>query len=177
MTPNTFGPGESIDVGWLGAWPDGNAYGRQQDAWHATGESVFEDFGEAVTCSGHELATSLTINAADEPPGDGVVLFSRCNVAEGKSFDDAIAAHRSVSSSSANNAGMSSWLFFPGSGSAEQGSASTYWLVLGFENYTKLGSAWENYTNGGGYQRVLAALDGVTECGATTTWNARRVSN
>ena len=98
-------------------------------------------------------------------------------MAEGKSFDDAIAAHRSVSSRTGKKSGANSWLFFPGSGSAEEGSASTYWLVLGFDNYTALGSAWEMYTNGGGYQKVMATMGGITECGSTTTWNARRVSN
>jgi hypothetical protein len=177
MTPNTFGPGESIDVGWLGAWPDGNAYGRQQDAWAATGQRVFQDFNGVVTCNAHEMATSLPINAPDEPPGDGVVLFSKCNVAEGKTFNDAIAAHRSISARMGKGSGANSWLFFPGSGSAQEGSASTYWLVLGFDNYTELGSAWEMYTNGGGYQQALDTLGGVTDCSGTTTWNARLVSN
>jgi len=177
LTPSTFGPGESIDVGWLGGWPDGNAYGRQQDAWLATGQSVFESFMDVVTCDSHAMATSLPINAPEEPPGNGVILFSQCSVAEGKNFNDAIGAHQAVATKIGKQNSANSWLFFPGSGSAQDGSADTYWLVLGFDNYTELGSAWEMYTNGGGYQQVMDTMGGVTDCGSTTTWNARRVSN
>jgi len=177
MTPDTFGPGNTTDVGWLGTWPDGNAYGAQQDAWMATGRKEFQGFMDAVTCDTHEMATSLPISAPEEPPENGVVMFSRCELDDDSDFDDAIAAHRAVAESMGGESGANSWLFFPGSGSTDQGSDDVYWLVLGFDNYTELGAAMENYTNGGGYEKVMDILDDVTECSGTTTWVARRATN
>ena len=177
MTPDTYGPDNTTEVAWLGSWPDGNAWGKSQDAWRDSGEKVAEGFFEAIDCDAHLAATSLAISAPEEPPEDGVVMFSRCEVAEGKTFDDAIAAHRATAGAVGEKSGANSWLFFPGSGSAEEGSASFYWLVLGFDSYTELGAAWEMYTNGGGYQQVMQAMSGVTDCGATTTWHARRATD
>lgn len=177
MTPEFFGPENTIDVGWLGTWPDGNAWGKQQDAFDATGGKVMGGFMDAVTCSAHEMATSLGINSPEEPPENGVVLFSRCTVAEGKTPEDAVAAHRQVAAKMGGTTGANSWLFFPGSGSSSDGSGYQYWQVLGFDNHAELGAAWENYTNAGGWKTVDATLAGITSCGDTTTWRARRATN
>lgn len=177
LTPEFFGPENTADIGWLGSWPDGNAWGKHQDAFDATGGKVMDGFMKAVTCNAHEMATSLGINAPKEPPKNGVVLFSQCTVAEGKSVEDAVAAHRQLAASMAGKAGPNSWLFFPGSGSPSQGAAYQYWRVLGFDNHAALGASWEGYTNGGGWKAVNAALSGATNCGSTTTWRARLVTN
>ena len=153
LTPQTWGPGNTTDVAWLGSWPDGNAMGRQQDAWYSTGQKTFAGFMDVVTCSAHEMATSLPISASEEQPGDGVVLFSRCEVDDDSSLDKAIAAHRNLAAKLGGKHGGQSWLFFPGSGSADEGGGD-YWLVLYFANNTALGAAWEHYTNGGGRPRL-----------------------
>lgn len=177
MTPVFYGPESTIDVGWLGVWPDGNAWGKFQDDFEASAGKVFAGFMGVVTCNSHEMATSLGINAPKEPPKDGLVLFSRCTVADGKTPEDAVAAHRQVSAKMAGKTGANSWLFFPGSGSSQAGSAYQYWQVLGFDNHSELGAAWETYTNGGGWKTAYETLSGATSCGDTTTWRARRVTN
>ena len=176
MTPVFYGPENTIDVAWLGVWPDGNAWGKFQDAFDASAGKVLDGFMEVVTCNAHEMATSLAINAPEEPPQDGMVLFSRCTVAEGKTPDEAVGAHRQLSAKMGGKTGANSWLFFPGSGSSQQGSAYQYWQVLGFDNHTELGAAWEMYTNGGGWKTATSTLSEATRCGDTTTWRARRVT-
>lgn len=177
MTPEFYGPENTIEVGWLGSWPDGNAWGKHADAFDATGGKVMDGFMDVVTCHAHEMATALKINAPEEPPESGLVVFSRCTVAEGKTPEDVIAAHRQVSAKMAGESGANSWLFFPGGGSSSEESAYQYWLVLGFDNHAELGAAWENYTNGGGWKTVNATLTGITSCGDSTTWTARRATN
>lgn len=177
LTPQFFGPQNTIEVAWLGVWPDGNAWGKHQDAFAASGGKVFAGFMDVVSCNAHEMATSLGINPPQEPPQGGVVLFSQCTVAEGKTVEDAVAAHRQVAAKMSGKSGANSWLFFPGSGTASQGDGLQYWQVLGFENNAALGAAWENYTNGGGWKTVTTMLAAATSCGDTTTWSARRVTN
>jgi hypothetical protein len=177
LTPMYFDPSVNMDVAWLGGWQDGADYGKYQDAWHNEGQEVFQGFMKVVDCDGHQMATSLTLNAQDAPPKDGLVMFSRCEVAEGKTVMDAVNAHQGLTDSykGSNGPTVNSWLFFPGAGSGPDVSLD-YWTVLGFPTYADFGAAWEGYTNGGGWEKFMTALGGTTQCAAGTGFNARHVS-
>ncbi len=93
LTPQ-FHSGLDFDVGWLGAWPDGKAMGKSMDNWLAEGGELAADFAKVMSCGSHEMATSMRLNAPKGPPGNGLVMFSQCSMADGKMLTDAISAHR-----------------------------------------------------------------------------------
>jgi hypothetical protein len=174
ITPQFYSGGGMFDVGWLGAYPDGNAFGKGQDAWMAEGGDLAADFAEVVDCSlSHELSTSVAINAPDGPPGDGVVMFAACNANEGK-LGDAYKAHKRAGAAMRGlGSKASAWLFYPALGAADTGA--DYFLVVATNNYTELGAALEIYTNGGGWQKSQEALAGSASCGSPIVFDARLV--
>ena len=166
---------DAFDVGWLGAWPDGNAFGKSQDNWMTKGRDVAKAFGAVIDCSNrHEMASSIAINAPEEPPGDGVVMFYACSLGDGKSPNDAIAAAGKLSGAmTALGTNASSWLFFPGMGAGD--IDFDFWRVVAFNNYTELGAAAETYMNGGGWQKNMEILGPVAGCSSPGVYDARLV--
>jgi hypothetical protein len=174
LTPQ-FHTNVGFDVGWLGAWPDGNAFGKAQDAWHAGGRELAADFGKVMDCSAsHELATSAVIRAPETPPGNGVVMFAECTMAQGKSPADALPAHRKAGAAmTAMGSKASAWLFYPGLGAGD--IDFHYWHVIAFKNYTELGAATELYINGGGWEKVMGIMGPVSRCGSPSVFDVRLV--
>jgi len=176
LTPQFYSGDGMFDIGWLGAYPDGNSFGQGQDAWMADGGDLAADFTEVIDCSlSHELSTSVTLNAPDGPPGDGVVLFAACNANDGN-LGEAYGAHKEAGAAMRElGSKASAWLFYPSLGSDD--SAADYWLVIATNNYSELGSALEIYSNGGGWQKAQEALSGKTSCGSPMVFDARLVVN
>ncbi|MEH6584344.1 MAG: hypothetical protein V7754_20595 [Halioglobus sp.] len=169
LTPQLHSSDLGFEVGWLGAWPDNNAFGKGQDAWQTGGRELAADFAKVVDCSiSHEMASVVPLNAPDGPPADGVVVFTPCTVSEGKTLADSHAFHTKMAA--ASKAEVASYLFYPGMGSGNL--PFDYWLVFATQNYTQLGAAMEMYSNGGGYQKAQAASAGITSCGASTVFDA-----
>ena len=175
ITPQYHNNPDMFDVGWLGAWPNGESFGTGMDAWRASGGDIAESFTEVIDCSGrHEMATSFPIHTPDGQPGDGIVLFSECRLHDGKNGADALTAHgKAAAATAALGSAASHWLFFPAMGSGD--IDFDYWRVAGMKNYADLGAAAEMLTNGGGMQKVAEAIGPVADCGAWTGFDARQV--
>ncbi|MFK8050321.1 MAG: hypothetical protein AB8B81_17990 [Halioglobus sp.] len=175
LTPQFHSGESSFDVGWLGAWTDGNAFGKGQDAWLNSGGKIAGDFAKVMDCSGrHEMSASVPINAPDTPPGDGVLMVSQCNVNEGKTVADSYEAHMKMGAAAkANGSKASSYLFYPllGVGAEE----FDYYFLVASENYTQLGAMIESYTNGGGYMRAQEILGPVETCTSPNVYDVRAV--
>lgn len=174
LTPQ-FHDGLDFDVGWMGSWPNSSAFGKSQDTWNADGREMAAEFATVVDCSvRHQMATSVPVSAPDGPPGDGVVLFSACSLQEGKTPQDALAAHRKVGGIMQDmGSEASSWLFYPGMGAGNHDFH--YWSVIAFNNYAELGAATELYVNGGGWQKSMMILGAVAHCGSPTAFDAQLV--
>ena len=174
LTPQ-FHTDLGFEVGWLGGWPDGNAFGKSQDTWLSGGRALAEEFGAVIDCSGqHQMASSAVINAPKAPPGNGVVMFAECTLQEGQTPDAALPAHRKLGAEMKTMGSKgSSWLFYPGMGAGD--IDFHYWSVLAFSNYTDLGAATEMYINGGGWKKSMAILGPVTRCGSPSVFDARLV--
>jgi hypothetical protein len=174
LTPQFTAADLGFQVGWLGGWPDGNAFGKGQDKWMASGGDLGDEFNAVIDCISHETASSAVVNAPDGPPGNGVVMFSQCTLQPGKMPAEALEGHRKVG---AMMKGMgspaSSWLFFPGMGSGD--IDFHYWSVIGFQNYTDLGAATELYINGGGWQKAMGILSSLTRCQSPAVFDAHAV--
>jgi len=164
-----------FEVAWMGAWPDGAAFGKSQDGWMSGGKDMANEFAKVIDCSQeHQLVTSAVVNAPKGPPGDGVVMFSACTMVPGVSPVDALPAHRKAAAlmKDMGSKGMS-WLFFPGLGSGD--IDFTYWRVMAFQNYSDMGAAMELYFNGGGWQKVMGILGGVSTCNTGSAFDAHVV--
>ncbi|RLQ20286.1 hypothetical protein DWB85_18385 [Seongchinamella sediminis] len=163
------------DVGWLGAWPDNEAFGISMEKWMTTGKELAVEFDEVMDCgSRHELALWVPVTAADSSPEEGILMISRCALGEGKSESDAFAAHIKFGNYMRGLGSMaSSWLFYPTMGASN--IDYDYYHAVAFYRYSDLGAAMELYANGGGYQKREEVLAPVTDCAAPIVFDARSV--
>lgn len=177
LTPELAQFGEAPQVIWLGSNPSGNSMGEGLEAWKASGNAIQEEFNSVMACGAHSVASSVTINAPDGPPGDGVVMFTQCSIADGSNWMKATEAHKKYSAAMrALGAKNSNWMFFPMlGGTSDRGF--DYWGVSTFNNWTDFYSAYEIYVNGGGWQKGMEALKGAANCeaGSPSVWNVKLV--
>jgi len=162
---------------WLGSYPSGDQMGKGMDAWQASGNDIQKDFDNVMACAGHALASSVEINAPDGPPGDGVVMFTECSMAEGSDRKKAVGAHKKYSAAMRSmGAKNSNWMFFPMLGGTADRDFD-YWGVVTFNNWTDYFAAYEIYVNGGGWQKGMAIMNGVANCGqgTATVWDVKLV--
>ncbi len=178
LTPQ-FTSGPVPDFIWLGSWSDYANMGAGMDEWMEDDDDLGEAFNEVSDCSSaHVLASSVEVRAEGGPPGDGLVMFSRCNIDEDSNGMEAIEAHRGVSAMMAGKGAKgSSWVFFPALGGGDLDY--DYLSVLHFDNWTDYGNGLQHWVNGGGRQEGAKIMDGVSVCGENpaTVWNVRLVRN
>ena len=168
---------QMTQVVWLGSNQSGNTMGKGLDAWIETGADIQDDFDEVLACLAHGVASSVEINAPDGPPGDGVVMFSECQIDDDADWSKAVAAHKNAASAMrSSGARNSNWLFFPMIGGPPDREFD-YWSVSTFDSWTDYFAAYEIYVNGGGWQQQGQALQGSARCmiGSPTVWDVRLV--
>lgn len=177
LTPQFAHLAAAPHVIWLGSNPNGNSMGAGTEKWMTTGNDLQADFDKVVTCGLHGLASSIEINAPDGPPGDGVVMFTQCNIAEGSDWSKAVDAHKTYSAAMRSlGAKNSNWLFFPMLGGMENRDFD-YWGVATFNSWSDFFAAYEIYVSGGGWQKAMEALQGVASCeiGTPSVWDVKLV--
>ena len=173
LTPMYYGPGQTFDFLWLGAWKDGNAMGAGWDAWMATNDGLMDDFMEIASCDVHANLASGAFRLPDEMDmsGGGVILISDCKQMKGAS--DMAVGHAmerwvaALDAAGVKNAIYQWWPVF-GGGDAD----FDFKRVEVFQNYTDLGAMYEMMGNGGLYQKYQAILDPVTRCDESRIYNA-----
>ena len=177
LTPQFAQYMEVPQVIWLGSNTSGNDMGKGLDAWRASGGDIQEAFDSVISCGGHSVASSVEINAPDGSPGDGVVMFTQCNMAEGSDWSKAVAAHKKYSAAMRSmGAKNSNWLFFPMLGASSEVDFD-YWGVATFNSYTDFFAAYEIYVNGGGWQKGMELMNGVADCSmvSPSVWDVKLV--
>tara|TARA_R110000823_G_scaffold139607_7_gene269571 strand:- start:33168 stop:33926 length:759 start_codon:yes stop_codon:yes gene_type:complete len=175
LTP-VFGQfNELPQVVWLGSNVSGDAFGAGLEAWLEGGQDVQQAFDKVVDCGAHMLASSVEVNAPDGPPGDGVVMFTRCSIAEDSDFNRALAAHRDYSAAMRDmGAKNSNWLFVPMLGAPDH--EFDYWGVSTFASWSEYFAGYEMYVRGG-WKKGMDAMQGVATCeqGSPSVWNVKQV--
>jgi len=164
-----------FDVGWLGAWPDSEAYGVSMEKWMSTGRALQAEFATVIDCSNHhELAMSLPINAADATPQDGVMLVYQCSLQDDKTLGDAYKAHLEWGTAKKAQAFLdNSWLFVPEVGVRD--IDFNYYHIVVFYRYSDLGAAMEVYANGDGKEERAKIYKGITDCGRPFIYDFKSV--
>jgi hypothetical protein len=167
--------GATFDVGWLGAWPDGEAFGVSMESWRKTGRGLQAEFDQVIDCSGrHEMAGSWPINAPEGTPVDGVLMFYQCTLIDGKTLPEAYAAHLEAGTAMKALGSLAfSWFYQPviGAGDIDH----DYYHVVGFHRYSDMGATMEMYANGGGRQKQLEFLSSVATCETPTLFDVVNV--
>lgn len=164
------------DVGWLGAWPDGNAMGSSLEVWHTKGTDLQRAFFEVISCEAHTNYANMTVKEPTDAQAEmPVVSFSNCSVAEGSNMDaalEAVATWSAYLSEAGSDAAH--WVFFPGFGESNEGSYDFKW-VTGNPSYTSFGGRWQQYANGGGWQKAQELFGGVLDCDSPRLYTVRPV--
>ncbi|KAA1187650.1 hypothetical protein F0M18_19800 [Pseudohalioglobus sediminis] len=174
MVPQ-FQNGQNYDVGWLGAWPNSEAFGVSMERWMSEGAEMAAAFDAVLDCSArHEMALWVPINAPRSTPESGVLMISQCTLHDGQSTEDAYRAHVEMGDHMRGLGSMaSSWLFYPmlGTGDIDY----DYYHAVAFYRYSDMGAAIELYANGGGYKKARETVEKVAHCSAPTVFDVTSV--
>ena len=174
LTPE-FHSGAGFDVGWLGAWPDSDSFGVSMEKWSAPDNEVAAGFDEVVDCSlRHEMASSLPINAPENTPVNGIVMFYQCSLNPGKTLQDADMAHLEAGQAMKAKGSMAmSWVYTP---AVAAGNIDyDYYHVVAFSRYSDMGATMEMYVNGGGQQMQREILGTISSCRTPELFSALSV--
>jgi hypothetical protein len=174
LTPE-FQSDDGFDVGWLGSWPNGEAYGVSTEKWKSPQNALLPQFSEVIDCGhNHQLAWSLPINAPEGTPEDGILLFYQCTLNDGKSINDAYKAQLQFGQTMKAKGSLSvSWMFVPAAGAGD--IDFDYYHVVGFYRYSDLGDTMELFVNRGGLESRGKIIDPVASCRTPNVYDALSV--
>ena len=165
LLPNYFGE-VMFDVGWLGAWTDGNQMGAGTDMWMNVGGEVGDRFNEVCDWKSHTNFASTNIKPAPESEEDDksfVVTFSNCKAHEDKKFEDVMAnVNAWAQYASENGFENSIWMMFPVWG--ESNNDYHFKLLEGHDDHSALGAAYELMGNGGHWVKNSEIMNEVVNC-------------
>ena len=154
-------------------------FGETRQHWRTFARDLQAGFDQVMDCSGwHELALFVPINPREVPPSetpaDGVLLFSQCTLEDGKTLDDAYAAHMKAGKAMKEMGSTAvSWLFYPTLGTGPINF--DYWHVVGFYRWAEFGATMEKYVNGGGMQTFRQHTGSTASCAPPTVFDITRV--
>ncbi|MCB1687400.1 MAG: hypothetical protein KDI33_02890, partial [Halioglobus sp.] len=142
LTPQ-FHSGIDYDIGWLGAWPDGVAFGVSMEKWNSPTNPLVAEFNAVIDCSlSHGLAESRPINAQEGRPKNGIAMFYQCSLADGKSLQDAYRAHLEAGQVMKSLGSLAeSWFYIPAIGGGK--IDFDYYHVVAFSRYSDMGATME----------------------------------
>lgn len=178
LTPVLRSANMPVDVVWLGVWQNGFDMGQGMQAWMTGNDGLAGEFEDVLSCAEHSNAASINIRPpADEwPTATGVVTFSNCSVAEGKTIPEAMDAHRAWAEHLGNIGSKSGmWAFFPGDGASA--SDWDYKIVTSYADFVAYGAAWEAFTNGQGWAQAQQIMDGTVSCDSSRLYHTTNVRN
>lgn len=178
MTPVLSSANMSADMVWLGAWENGNDMGRGMQAWANDNGGLAAEFDKVIDCSEHSNFASVNIRPPNKnwPGKGGLAVFTNCTVAEGKTVQDSMAAHRAWAKhldTTGSKAGM--WAFFAGFG--HDNPEWDYKIVASHPDYLSFGADWEAYTNGQGWQKAMEISGGIVSCDSPRVYQSTTVRN
>jgi hypothetical protein len=170
LVPYYMGPEQDFDMLWLGVAPDAAALGRAQDSYIGSGGDVQAAFGKAISCEAHAGFTVIGFKAPAERenPGQSVVSFSDCNLADGVSFSDLSPSLREwaeYKAEAGSAAGI--WTFMPGFGGG--GEEFDFKYVASWQNLEEMGSDWDQGI-GEGWKKGAELFGGKVECDSSRVY-------
>lgn len=176
VTPFFFGE-RSFDVGWIGVFRDGKAFGIGNDKWVNDSGDLGEMFAEVITCDSHTGWVSMNLMSSspdesddDEPDNTFVLSFSNCSMKDGHTFEEYLAATKEWEAY-ANEHGITerAWVWFPIVG--EKNNDYGFKVVSAQDDYTAMGENWQKYMDGH-WQKSSELFDDLVDCDIARTYSA-----
>ena len=176
VLPNYFGE-FMFDVGWLGAWKDGNMMGAGVDMWLAKGGEVGDKFNEVCNWKSHTNFASTNIKSPGDDEEDDktfVLSFSNCSAKEGKKFDDVMAGMNAWAEYATEHGFQNSiWMMFPVYG--ESDSDYNFKLLEGHDDHAAFGADYELMGNGGHWRKNSEMLNDLIDCDIARVYDGMTV--
>ena len=171
LTPHYFG-GETFDMGWLAAAPTGEELGAGADSWITSGAKQAAAFAKVLSCDSHSNYATMQIkeSLSQSSPANIVLTFANCSAASDKTMEDVFAAMDAWTEYSIENGYRNgAWVMFPAYGVDDVDF--DFKLVNGYDNHTDMGRDYDQYANGGGYQKHAELLGDVLSCDITRVYD------
>lgn len=172
VVPHYFGE-KMFDVGWLGAWRDGNAMGSGTDLWQADGGELAAKFASIVDCGSHTQFGSMRMRAPGDGPDDGqfVLEFTNCSIKKGRNFKEVMDGMKTWADyQDANGFEASEWMMFPIHG--ESDDDYDFKVVNGFDDHTARGADFERMGNGGHWRKSSEIFEDLVDCDISRVYDA-----
>lgn len=163
LTPFFVSADIKFDLGWLGGWPDGNAMGKSLQEWVTKGGDLQAAYDDVVDCDSHSNFAAMMIKPSAAINETSVLSFSDCKIEEGHTMDQAmgaLAAWGQYLSDTDDTGGA--LVLFPAYGTGDV-DYDFKWMRT-FASFETFGSSYEQFGNGGGYQKSSAMMDGLLSC-------------
>jgi hypothetical protein len=174
LVPYYHSSDRKLDVLWVGGWPSGAAMAAGLQRWVSEGGELSAEFDKVVDCDRIVNFAVMDLSKAPKPPASGPVSFSDCKVAKGRKFDDALGAlHAWVAYEAEHGIVRDDFLLFPAFG--ENSNASYDFKRVTTYDWDALGKSYDQYANGGGYQKAEALFDGLLQCDSSRLYVSRRI--
>ena len=176
LTPNYFGE-VMFDVGWLGAWKDGNAMGAGTDMWIAKSGELNDQFDEVCNWKSHTNFASMNIKPPAEDEDDDktfVLSFSNCSIEDGKKFKDVMAGMNAWAEYSTEHGFQNSmWIMFPIYG--ESNGDYDFKSLEGHDNHAAFGADYELMGNGGHWVKSNEIFNDLVDCDISRVYDGRTI--
>jgi hypothetical protein len=176
ITPVYYGE-HMFDVGWLGAWRNGNAMGIGTDWWLSNGEKVAAGFAEVLTCTSHTNFAGQNIRKAppsdDKSDMDFVLSFRNCSMKDDKEYSEFTAAHKEWSAyADEHGIAESNWVWWPVSG--ESNNKYDFKLLTGSDDHTSAGANWQLYSEGH-FMKSNELLEDLVDCDISRVYSGKTI--
>ena len=151
MTPQYYGEWP-FDIGWVGAWANGNAMGSGTDQWVHNSGDLPGQFSEVFDCTSHSSFVSIQLreqaDTGAEPDDHFVLNFSNCSFKEDAGGYEALMSAQAEWNAYADEHGFvsSAWMWFPIAG--ETNGDYDFKYVVGTPDHTTSGANWQLFTDG-----------------------------
>jgi len=176
LTPTYFGEW-AFDVGWLGAWTDGNAMGSGSDLWATKGGEVAGKYNDVLDCTSHTGYVSLNLRQPpendDKSDKSFVLHFSNCSFKEGATFESLMAAQGEWNAYADENGIVGgAWMMFPIWGESDNDYDFKY--VNSEGDYTTMGANWQKFSDGH-WRKSNELFDDLIDCDIGRVYGATAI--
>jgi hypothetical protein len=163
-----------FDVLWAGGWQSGATMANGLKRWVTEGGEAAAEFDKVVQCKGVTNFAVMDLSKAPAPPDSGPVSFSDCTLTKGRKFADALAAVQAwITYEKENGIADDNYLLFPAFGESTDAKYTFKWVTT--SDWPNLGKSYDQYGNGGGYQKAEELFGGLLECDSSRLYVSQRV--
>jgi hypothetical protein len=174
ITPMFYGEW-SFDLGWLGAWSDGNAMGAGLQNWITNGSEMGGKFYDVMECNSHTMFATMQVKEPtendDEDDNKFVLAFSNCSINEGRTFEEYMAAQKEWNAYAGEHGfDNGGWVMWPIWGENVEADYDFKFLSSA-PDYNTLGANYQLMADGH-WQKSQEIFEGLLDCDSARIYSA-----